>query len=307
MQHYRPPPTVPASIGDITADMADIMLSIAAELAPRSKRPRGPQGWCADPGVQAEMNAAWQQREEARRSLRTDPNNGILRKAVKTSCKNLEKVRKTAVLTFFWAHVRKLEAIVREGDHAGFYRRLKTMNTEGKRDYNSQFIKDEHGSLLRDVEVIRERWVRLFHTHLNTKSPKLDPNIAEGLEQWPENTTLGNQPTMQELTDAIRSLANGKAVGPDGVPVELFKIALNGDPALRQRLLDIVVGIWREGRRPATVERRHHQGASQKKDRTECGNYRGISLVAHAGKILLKIIARRLSDYYERLGILPEE
>ena len=47
----------------------------------------------------------------------------------------------------------------------------------------------------------------------------------------------------QELIEAIRSLANGKAVGPDGDPIELFKIALNGDPALRQRLLDIVVGI----------------------------------------------------------------
>ena len=40
----------------------------------------------------------------------------------------------------------------------------------------------------------------------------------------------------------------------------------------------------------------------KKKDRTECGNYRGISLVAHAGKILLKIIARRLSEYCERVG-----
>ena len=45
----------------------------------------------------------------------------------------------------------------------------------------------------------------------------------------------------------------------------------------------------------------------KKKDRTECGNYRGISLVAHAGKILLKIIARRLSEYCERVGITPEE
>ena len=45
----------------------------------------------------------------------------------------------------------------------------------------------------------------------------------------------------------------------------------------------------------------------KKKDRTECGNYRCISLVAHAGKILLKIIARRLSEYCERVGILPEE
>ena len=57
---------------------------------------------------------------------------GIFRKAVKTAGKNLEKVRKTAVLSFFWAHVRKLEASVWECDHAGFYRRLKTMNLEGK-------------------------------------------------------------------------------------------------------------------------------------------------------------------------------
>ena len=45
----------------------------------------------------------------------------------------------------------------------------------------------------------------------------------------------------------------------------------------------------------------------KKKDWIECGNYRDISLVAHAGKILLKIIARRFSEYYERMGILPEE
>ena len=45
----------------------------------------------------------------------------------------------------------------------------------------------------------------------------------------------------------------------------------------------------------------------KKKDQTECGNYRSISLVAHAGMILLKIIARRLSEYCERVGILPEE
>ena len=160
---------------------------------------------------------------------------------------------------------------------------------------------------MRDVELIRERCVRWFHILLNTKSLTLDPNIAEGLEQWPENTTLGNKPTIQELTDAICSLANGKAVGPDGVPVELFKIALNGDPALRQRLFDIVVGIWRGGDVPQQWKDAIIKVLHKKKDRTECGNYRGISLVAHAGKILLKIIARRLSDYCERLGVLPEE
>ena len=43
------------------------------------------------------------------------------------------------------------------------------------------------------------------------------------------------------------------------------------------------------------------------KDRTKHVNYRGTSLVAHAGKILLKIIARHLSEYCERTEILPEE
>ena len=294
-------------ISDIATDMAKVMLSTAAELVPRSKRPRGAQGWCAGPGVEAEMNAAWQQREKARRHLRAEPHNSNLRKAVKMAGKKLRKVRKAAVLSFFWDFVRKLETRNREGDQAGFYKHLKTMNLEGKRDRSSAYVKDENGVLLRDVELIRERWVRWFHTLLNAKSPRLDPNIAEGLDQWPENMPLGVQPTMQELTDAIRSFANGKAVGPDGVSVELFKITLNGDPALRRRLLDIVVRIWRGGEVPQQWKYAIIMVLHKKKDRTECGNYRGISLVAHAGKILLKIIARRLSEYCELVGILPKE
>ena len=116
-----------------------------------------------------------------------------------------------------------------------------------KRDRSSAYVENENGVLLRDVELIHERWVRWLHTILNAKSLRLDPSITEGLDQWPENMPLGVQPTMQEMTDAIRSLVNGKAVGPDGVFVELFQVTLNGDPALRRRLLDIVVCIWRGG------------------------------------------------------------
>ena len=181
---------------DITTDMADVMLSPAAEMVSRSKRPRRAQGWCAGPGVEAEMNAALQQREEARRHLRAEPHNSNLRKAVNIAGKNLQKVRKAAVLSFFWVFVRKLETRNREGDQAGFYKPLKTMDLEGKRDRSSAYVKDENGALLRDVELIRERWVLWFHTLLNDKLPRLDPKIAEGLDQWPENMPLGVQPTM---------------------------------------------------------------------------------------------------------------
>ena len=155
-----------------------------------------------------------------------------LRKAVKVAGNNLRKVRKAAVLSVFWDFVHKHETHTREGDQAGFYKHLKAMNVEGKQERSSAYVKEKNGLLLRDVELIRERWVRWFHTLLNAKSPRLDPNIAEGLDQWPENMQLGVQPTMQELTDAILSLANGNTVGPDGVSIELFKITLNGDPAL---------------------------------------------------------------------------
>ena len=36
-------------------------------------------------------------------------------------------------------------------------------------------------------------------------------------------------------------------------------------------------------------------------------NYRGISVLSHAGKVLLKIVANRLRDYCEAPGILPDE
>ena len=108
---------------------------------------------------------------------------------------------------------------------------------------------------------------------------------------------------MQELKDVICSLANGKAVRTDVVSVD-------SHPAPRRRLLDIVVYIRGGGGGVATVGRCHHHSSfimvlHEVKDRTECGNYRGILLVAHAGKKLLEIIARRLSEYCERVGILP--
>ena len=170
-------------ISDIATDMADVMLSTAAELVPRSKRPRVAQGWGAGPGVEVEMNAAWQQREEMRRHLRVEPYNSNLRKTVKMAGKKLQKVRKAAVLSFFWDFVRKLETRTREGDQAGFYKHLETMSLEGNRGRSSAYVKDENGVFLRNVELIHEQWIRWFHTLLNAKSPRLDPNIADGLDQ----------------------------------------------------------------------------------------------------------------------------
>ena len=65
-------------VSGIAIDVAYVMLSTAAELALRFKRPRETQGSCAGPGVEAEMNTVWQQIEEARRYLRAEPHSSNL-------------------------------------------------------------------------------------------------------------------------------------------------------------------------------------------------------------------------------------
>ena len=103
-------------------------------------------------------------------------------------------------------------------------------------------------------------------------------------------------------------MANGKAMEPDDLPAELLKLGLSDSShEILLAFHDIIVAVWVTGEVPqewkdATIKVLH-----KKKDRTECSNYRGLSLVAHSGKVLLKIVANRLGDFCEKAGILPEE
>ena len=72
---------------------------------------------------------------------------------------------------------------------------------------------------MRTLNPSTNGWVQWFHILLNANSPKLDLKVTKDLDNCPEDTTLGVEPTMQEMTDVIRPFANGKAVGPDGVSV----------------------------------------------------------------------------------------
>ena len=159
MVNALPPIPDDTCISDIATDMVNVVLSSAAESVPRFKRQRRAQGWRAGPGMEDEMNAAWQESEEVRRHLCAEPHSSNLRKVVKMAGRNLRKVRKDAVLSLFWDFVRKLETRTREGDQAGFYKHLETMNLIGKRDRSSAYVKDENGVVPRDVELICKRWV----------------------------------------------------------------------------------------------------------------------------------------------------
>ena len=170
---------------------------------------------------------------------------------------------------------------------------LKRVYVEGKRTFNSQSIRDEEGRMLRDNALIREHWMRWFHKLLDIKSPTLDPSIVDELKQWLQCRPPDDAPSGYEVEDAIRAVANRKAVGADNLPTEFLK------------------GLAGEGESDTQVPRYHRRCAGggvpqqwkdatakvlrKKKDRSQCGNDRGIPLVAHARQVLLKVIAGRLS------------
>ena len=150
--------------------------------------------------------------------------------------------------------------------------------------------------------------MRFFRSLLNSKSDMLDPDISKRLPQHPVASALGIEPTEEEIPTAMKAMANAKAVGPDGLSAELLKFGLQQDRTILLELHRLTILIRRQGKVPqqqwknAVITVLH-----KKRDKTECGNYRGISLVSHVGKILLKVVARRLSAYGEAKGLLPAE
>ena len=89
--------------------------------------------------------------------------------------------------------------------------------------------------------------------------------------------------------------------------MELLKLGLQQDRTILLEFHRLTTTIWREGKVPQQWKDAIITVLHKKGDKPKCGNYRGISLLSHAGKVLLKVVARRLSAYCEAKGLLPEE
>ena len=103
-------------------------------------------------------------------------------------------------------------------------------------------------------------------------------------------------------------MANDKAMGPDELPAELLKLGLSDSShEILLAFHGIIGAVWMTGEVPQKWKDATTKVLHKKKDRTECSNYRDLSLVAHASKVFLKTVAYRLGDFCEEAGILPEE
>ena len=101
--------------------------------------------------------------------------------------------------------------------------------------------------------------------------------------------------------EAVKELKNRKSPGCDGVPAELWKAA--GESGIKL-LYRICVDIWTKKEWPKDWTKLVLV-VPKTGNKQDCNNYRHISLICHASRVLLIIILNRLRQYSDRE--LPEE
>ena len=102
----------------------------------------------------------------------------------------------------------------------------------------------------RTAASIRERWVRHFRSLLNATSETLDPTVISTIPQRPVAEAFGEEPTEDGVAASLRSMANAKAIGPDGLPAELLKLGLHENRIVLRELHRITKLVWHGGQVP---------------------------------------------------------
>jgi hypothetical protein len=162
-------------------------------------------------------------------------------------------------------------------------------------------IKSTTGEQITDVNKQMERWVE-HYSELYTRNTTVSEGALDAIECLPIMEELDTQPTMEELSKAIDSLAPGKAPGSDGIPPDLLK---HCKTTLLQPLYEVLCKCWDEGSVPQDMrDAKITTLYKNKGERSDCNNYRGISLLSIVGKTFSRVLLARLQKLAER--VYPE-
>ncbi|PNF27716.1 hypothetical protein B7P43_G12778, partial [Cryptotermes secundus] len=165
----------------------------------------------------------------------------------------------------------------------------------------TEFIRDKKGLLINNKTEIMNTWKEYFEQLLNQNQ-----NMEDNEDNEEENTDDGEgeeeeiiePPTKEEVEEALKEQKLNKAPGGDNIPAELLKAGgQEGIIALHR----IINKVWEEEKIPEDWGKSIICPIFKKGDKLTCSNYRGISLLPTAYKILTRILKKRLDPYIEKI------
>ena len=195
----------------------------------------------------------------------------------------------------------EMQVLHDRNDTMGFFSAIKAIygpSTQGLVPLRSK----DGQTLLKSSEDILNRRRREHFNDLLNRSPHIDEACLDEIPQQPIDLTLNRSPTLIEVRSAIHDMKSNKAAGADNIPAEIYK---HGGPVLEQQLYLLINKMWTNEEIPDDLRDGLIVTIYKKKgDKADCGNYRGITLLSTAGKIIARILNKRLIPLAE--NILPE-
>ena len=137
------------------------------------------------------------------------------------------------------------------------------------------------------------RWRKYFSQLFNGHGVK-DVGQAEIHTAEP----LVPEPSASEVELAIDKLKSHKSPGSDQIPPELIKA---GGRTIYLEIHKLIISIWKKEKLPEEWKESIILPIHKKGDKTDCNNYRGISLLPTSYKILSNILLSRLIPYAKEI------
>ena len=119
----------------------------------------------------------------------------------------------------------------------------RTTTMSGKRSSQSKPTKSKEGVTITTEQEQTTKWVEHFRDILNRSPPTEMPNTTSN--EGPLRNDNGNPPSKAEIERALKQLKNGKAAGPDGIPLKLLMYTQKPQQPCYTRFSSFRSGKWK--------------------------------------------------------------
>ena len=200
----------------------------------------------------------------------------------------------------YWVELsQRIENASATGNLKVMYEGIKVAT--GPTQSKSAPLKSSTGELIVDKGKQMDRW-KEHYSDLYSRPSTFSESALATIEQLSVLHELDEMPTITEVNIAIDQLAPGKAPGSDQIPPDLIKQCKT---VLLGPLYDLLCCCWTEGEVPQDMrDTKIVTLYKNKGERSDCNNYRGISLLGIVGKVYARVILARLQKLAER--VYPE-
>src|SRR5207245_2825214 len=138
-------------------------------------------------------------------------------------------------------------------------------------------------------EEVRETWKQYIESLYDKDGkPKVEELQVEENEEV-DDDEAGPEVLKSEILLAISEMKEVKVAGVDEISSEMLKSL--GEKAT-QKLCDICKDMYEEGKWPNDFTRTAMIPLPKKNNAVNCSDYRTISLICHASKIMLKVLIK---------------